>query len=234
MRRSARGPSKEFSQICKPYSRNCFSRLGRTAALCLAVGIAGVAWSAPEDDYRRGEQAFRGGDVVTAMAALRRAADAGHAPSQVLLGDILDQAEFDAEALAWYRRAAEQGDAAGEYSVGGMYFSGEGVKKDLSQAYFWFLRAAEKKYAPATIALANAYIRAEQGEIPVSPDKSVAADWLRKAAALDYLPALEALAQAYRAGGFGISPDAMQAEHYVARAQALKKKGTPDKGRKNR
>jgi hypothetical protein len=168
------------------------------------------------------------------MAALRRAADAGHPAAQVLLGDILDQAEFDEEALAWYRKAAEQGDAAGEYSVGGMYFVGEGVKKDLNQAYFWFLRAADKKHGPATIALANAYIRAEQGELPAAPDKTQAAEWLRKAAELDYLPALQTLAQAYRTGGFGLSPDAAQAGEYAAKAEALRKKGTPDKGRKKR
>lgn len=234
MRRNARGSSNEHSQFCESIQGAVFSRLRRAAALCLAFAIAGVAWSAPEDDHRRGEQAYRGGDVVAAMAALRRAADAGHAPSQVLLGDILDQAEFDEEALAWYRKAAEQGNAAGEYSVGGMYFSGEGVKQDLAQAYFWFLRAAEKKYGPATIALANAYIRAERGEIPAGPDKSFAADWLRKAAALEYLPALEALAQAHRVGGFGLAPDPAQADRYMAQVEALKKKGVPEKGRKKR
>ena len=234
MRRYAQGSSKEHSQFCESVDEAAFSRLRRAAALCLAFAIAGVAWSAPDDDYRRGEQAYRGGDVVAAMAALRRAADAGHAPSQVLLGDILDQAEFDDEALAWYRKAAEQGNAAGEYSVGGIYFSGEGVKQDLVQAYFWFLRAAEKKYGPATIALANAYIRAERGEIQVGPDKSFAADWLRKAAALDYLPALEALAQAHRVGGYGLTPDAAQADRYLTQVEALKKKGSPDKGKKKR
>lgn len=234
MRRCALPLREADSQFCEGFSRNCLRRSVGAVVLCLVAAFSASCWGAPEDDHRRGEQAFRTGDVVTAMAALRRAADAGHAPSQVLLAYILDQAEFDEEALAWYRKAAAQGDAAGEYGVGAMYLAGEGVKQDLTQAYFWFLRAAGRKHGPATIALADAYIRAEQGAVPVGPDRARAGEWLRKAASLEYLPALEALAQAYRVGGFGLSPDAAQADQYATMAAALKKKNTPDKGKKKR
>ena len=35
-----------------------------------------------------------------------------------------------AEAVAWYRRAAEQGDARAQYNLGGMYRKGRGVPQD--------------------------------------------------------------------------------------------------------
>jgi len=206
----------------------------RAAGLCLAAALSTAVAAAPEDDHRRGEEAFRRGDIVGAMAALRGAAEAGHAPSQVLLGSILDQAELNDEALTWYRKAAQQGDAGGEYGVGTMFLSGEGVGRDAAQAYSWFLRAAERQHGPAVIALASAYLGAEKGGLPPGLDKDRAAQWLRKAAALEHLPALDALASAYRTGGFGISPDAAQAEQYASRAAAIRSKSAPEKGRKKR
>lgn len=217
------------SQKCE--STFPFMRVMAVAAL-LAGMFPAASPAAPEDDYKRGETAYRSGDMVGAMAVLRRAADQGHAPSQVLLGDILDRAEFDEEALAYYRKAAEQGDPAGEFGVGSMYLAGEGVKKDPQQAYFWFTRAAEKNHVSAIIGLANAYISADQGTNPVWPDQARAAQWLRKAAEADYLPAVEALAQAYRAGGFAIAQDATLAERYAAQGAALKKKQRGDPRRK--
>lgn len=222
------------SQFCERFSRFRLGVAGRAVACCLAIALSGAIWAAPEDDYKRGSQALRAGDIVAAMAALRRAAGAGHAPSQALLASVLDQAELDDEALGWYRKAAEQGDPDGEFGIGSMYLSGEGVKQDLAQAYFWFLRAGEKGHEPATVALADSYLRADKGELAVGPDKMRAAEWLRKAAALNYLPALDALARAYRAGGFGLSPDAIQADQYASKASAIRQKVTADKGRKKK
>ncbi|MCP1678431.1 tetratricopeptide repeat protein [Kerstersia gyiorum] len=47
-----------------------------------------------------------------------------------------------AQALQWYRRAAEQGDALAQSSLGGMLTLGTGVRKDYPQAYFWLLLAS--------------------------------------------------------------------------------------------
>ncbi len=50
-----------------------------------------------------------------------------------------------AEAVKWYRRAAEQGHEGGtEPSFGGMYDEGEGVPQDFSEALKWYRRAAEQ------------------------------------------------------------------------------------------
>ena len=42
--------------------------------------------------------------------------------------------ENDAEAVKWFRKAAEQGDADAQYNLGVMYANGEGVLKDEAEA----------------------------------------------------------------------------------------------------
>lgn len=234
MSQTVRAAGKMDSRFCQTLSRSRVRTLLAAAGVCLALAVPAIAGGAPADDHTRGEQAYRGGDVVTAMASLRRAAEQGYAPSQVLLAEILDRAEFDEEAIGWYRKAAEQGDAAGEYGVGSMYLAGEGVKKDPAQAWFWFSRAADRKYGPAIIALANAYIRAARGDEPVAPDAARAAQILRTAAEIEYLPAVEALARAFREGGFGLEQSVAQADRFAAQAEILRKKTSGNKGEKKK
>jgi TPR repeat protein len=45
-------------------------------------------------------------------------------------------------ALSWYRKAAEQGNAAAENNLGPLYAYGRGVPQDYVQAYMWFQLAA--------------------------------------------------------------------------------------------
>ena len=47
-----------------------------------------------------------------------------------------------AEAVKWYREAAEQNHAKGQYSLGLCYAYGIGVAKDYVEAYKWILLAA--------------------------------------------------------------------------------------------
>ena len=53
-----------------------------------------------------------------------------------------DLPEDNAEAVKWYRKAAEQGVALGQHNLGLMYNLGEGVPQDDVQAYAWFNTAA--------------------------------------------------------------------------------------------
>jgi uncharacterized protein len=50
--------------------------------------------------------------------------------------------EDDAEAVKWYRKAAEQGYANAQFNLGLMYLNGEGVPEDNVFAYMWFNLAA--------------------------------------------------------------------------------------------
>jgi len=46
--------------------------------------------------------------------------------------------------VAWYRKAAEHGDAKAQYNLGIAYAKGEGIAKDEAQAVEWFRKAAEQ------------------------------------------------------------------------------------------
>ncbi|MGN6843432.1 tetratricopeptide repeat protein, partial [Neisseria sp. P0021.S006] len=52
-----------------------------------------------------------------------------------------------ADSLQDYKKtlqAAEQGNAKAQFSLGKMYYKGEGVRQDYAQAVQWYRRAAEQ------------------------------------------------------------------------------------------
>ena len=55
--------------------------------------------------------------------------------------------QSDAEAVKWYRKAAEQGHAAAQNNLGAMYANGQGVARSDAEAVKWFRKAAEQGYA---------------------------------------------------------------------------------------
>ena len=65
--------------------------------------------------------------------------------------------EDDAEAVRWYRLAAEQGYAAAQYILGFIYAEGRGVPKDDVKAVRWYRLAAEQGHASAQNNLGNRY-----------------------------------------------------------------------------
>jgi hypothetical protein len=48
----------------------------------------------------------------------------------------------DTEAVKWFRKAADEGDAQAQTELGSMYAFGLGVPKDEAEAYKWYLLAA--------------------------------------------------------------------------------------------
>lgn len=188
---------------------------------CLGVFLFAVASAAaaPQDDFEAGRKAYFAGDVVGAMPALKRAADAGHAPAQSLYGYILDKSEYNEEAAQYFRRAADQGDADGQYGLGTLYAAGEGVQRDLATARQWFERAASQGHALAVAALSQAFLTATLG-FKGDPADAQGVAWVRKAAELGSVPALGYLAKGYRSGAFG-AVDVAQAERFEARMREL-------------
>jgi TPR repeat protein len=59
-------------------------------------------------------------------------------------GDVALLAHHDAEALRWYRKAAEQGDTSAQRNLGYMYETGRGVERDPAQARDWYRKAADQ------------------------------------------------------------------------------------------
>lgn len=63
----------------------------------------------------------------------------------------------NAEALKWYRKAAEQNEPNAENNLGLCYFNGQGVEKDYAEASTWFRKAAAQNNADAQINLGVCY-----------------------------------------------------------------------------
>ena len=68
----------------------------------------------------------------------------------------------DVEAVAWYRKAAEQGYAEAQGNHGAMYYAGQGVPQDYVEAHKWRNLAAsrasaenQKQYAESRDAVAS-------------------------------------------------------------------------------
>src|SRR5439155_1122252 len=81
------------------------------------------------------------------LADIRAKAEKGDAQSQCELGEVFDlsrlgMAKDDAEAVKWYRKAAEQNNAPAQYDLGVCYYYGQGVAKDYVEGYKWWLLAA--------------------------------------------------------------------------------------------
>jgi TPR repeat protein len=182
-------------------------------------------------DYANGNRAYGTGDVRAAIALLTPAAAGGHAPSQALMGRILEGAFESAEAAKYYRLAAEQGDPDGLYGLGVLYLSGEGVPRDAAAARGWILKAAEKGHVNAATTVGLAYVRGGLGFSEADRQSREALPWIEKAAANGALDAVDRLAVAYRRGDYGLTPDVKKAEALETRARELRKL-TPEKGRK--
>lgn len=190
------------------------------AVLGLLVN-APVFAGAPED-FAVASKAYAAGDVVGSMPLLKRSADAGHAPAQVLLAEIFDRSEFDEDAVVYYRKAADQGSADGQFGLGSMYSIGEGVKKDLSAARRWIMLAAEQGHKQAVGVMAQAYMSGQLGIDEKERQSEEALRWIRKAADLGFLPAVDALVMAYRNGTLGLAADTAEAGRWQAKANELR------------
>jgi serine/threonine-protein kinase len=88
--------------------------------------------------------------LTQAQTLYREAAEAGLTMAYFPLATMFEEGgrgvrRDEAEAVVWYRRAAESAadSARAQGKVGDMYARGRGVRRDEAEAYRWFLRAAE-------------------------------------------------------------------------------------------
>jgi TPR repeat protein len=120
-----------------------------------------------------------------------------------------------AEAMHWFRLAADQGNAVAQTNLGVMYYHGHGVSQNLGEAVHWFRLAADQGNAVAQTNLGVMY-QAGQG---VSQDLGEAVQWYRLAAEQGYGTAQFYLALMYE-HGFGISQNSFEAERWFKLAAA--------------
>ena len=126
------------------------------------------------------------------------------------------------QAAFWYRKAAEQGDADAQDSLGDLYNSGQGVRRDYAQAALWYRKAAEQGDVDAQDSLGDLY-HSGQG---VPQDDAQAATWFHKAAEQGDTDAQESLGDLYDTGR-GVPRDYAEAYFWYDLA-AVGEKDTSD------
>jgi TPR repeat protein len=88
-------------------------------------------------------------DQSAAATLLRRAAEQNYVDAQLMLGQTLLETNNDAEAVGWFRRAAELGSSDAQNALGRAYTVGLGVPKDQILGYMWLHLGAVDTYQEA-------------------------------------------------------------------------------------
>lgn len=200
-------------------------------ALLIAFGVPAYAQQAenkaltPEEIetyYRKGQVDWDAGEPIAAMPNLKKAADAGHSVAQYLFGYLLDAADDDEQAVAYYRKAADQGNLDALYSLASFMTSGDGgVKVDLKEARALFAKAGEKKHVPSLSVLVMSYANGGLGLTDAERKGESAWYWYRKGAEADLVPATEKVYEAYRDGLYGVPKNPAEAERWRLKLFAL-------------
>ena len=101
-----------------------------------------------------------------ALYHFKKAAERGHAYSQVYVGNIYYYGKGVSidyvEARKWYELAENQGNNGAALSLGYIYFYGKGIAKDKQKAFKYFKESADKGNASAQYMLHYFYLQDEQ------------------------------------------------------------------------
>lgn len=113
----------------------------------------------PQKDWRRLLPSVSGNLAIT-----KERAESGDVLSQVELADLLTANQFSAQAVEWYRKAAEQGNLRAKYRLGEILLFGVNDSGDLQQRVIanpaeglrWTFAAATNFHAEASHNMARA------------------------------------------------------------------------------
>ena len=99
-----------------------------------AIGLA-LMWGSTMAELNKGRQLFEAGDYKQALAELTAADTVALPEAQILIGGIYYLGNKDvpinhSQTVAWFRKAAEQGNASAQNSLGFRYDRGIGVTQD--------------------------------------------------------------------------------------------------------
>jgi TPR repeat protein len=96
------------------------------------------------------------------------------------------------QAVRWYRKAAEAGDAPSMTRLAAALAKGRGVKKDEAQATMWYSEATKKQEPEAEYQVGMLLIKGKGG---YAQDEKTGLEWLRRAASHGHVAAREELAR---------------------------------------
>jgi len=160
---------------------------------------------------------FIGSVAVADLPTLKAQASSGLPAAQVGLGiayrDGKGVARDYAQALAWFRKAAEKDDAAALDNLGWMYEHGFGATADLAAASRYYRASADKGHAQGQWNLGRMYAETAWGRY----DNAEAARWYRRAADAGHAWAQYRLGLAYLQG-MGVAADNGQAHQWFLKS----------------
>lgn len=151
--------------------------------------------------------------IRDARARLQQKARDGLPQAQALFGLALEAEKNYAEAIAWYGKAAAQGETNAMRNLGVCYLDGKGVTKEPAEAATWFRKAADLGSQDAPEDLGDLY----QDGIGVAKDEAAAAGWYRKGAERGDGKAMNSLAACYW-NGQGVSKSPRDAINWWKKA----------------
>jgi uncharacterized protein len=127
------------------------------AALVLLILVFGLVAPATAAELDDAVAAAHSGDYAAALRGLSPLAEKGDARAQFDIGFMHAYGwgvqRNPAEAITWYRKAANQGLQIAQHFLGLVYVNGEGVRPDDAEAARWFARAAAQGFAQAQFML---------------------------------------------------------------------------------
>jgi hypothetical protein len=120
-----------------------------------------VAFLAAGDETKAQAEDFDFEAYLAESNETKAKAEGGDAKAQAVLGwkyaNGYGVPKDNAEAVKWYRKAADQRNAMAQRHLGWMYANGYGVAKDPTEAVKWYRKAAEQGEAPAQYNLGLMY-----------------------------------------------------------------------------
>ncbi len=152
------------------------------------------------------------------LESIESAAEKGDPGQECALGEVyfssfLGLPQDYAKAVYWFRKAAEEDHAEGQYNLGGCYYRGQGVAKDYTEAVKWYRKAAEQGYDKAQNNLGVCYARGDG----LAKDAAAAVKWYRKAAEQGNAKAQFYLGDCY-GNGDGVAKDHTEAVKWYRKA----------------
>lgn len=159
------------------------------------------------------------------LEALRRKClSAKTGPALYLVGFCHEQGigtpqneQNDKEAVTWYERSADLGDARAMCSLGYCRRNGIGIPRDDELGVVWYQRSADLGHVTAMYNLGHCLLDGSG----VPEDKKRAVEWLRRSADLGDPDAMNTLGYCLM-NGFGIPTDKAEARDWFRRAKTAR------------
>ena len=171
------------------------------AIIVLSFAFAGTASA---DALNDAMAEYEAANYKAALAGFKPLAEQGNATAQTYMGILLNGggsygiARDRKEALKWFTKAVEQGDAEGQFKFGNFYtMEYPETKENLEESVKWYTKAAEQGHAEAQWHLGLAYYIRD----PLIPqDYNEAVKWLRKSAEQGFSLAQNTMGSFYESG----------------------------------